>query len=518
VSGHSVSEPGAGEFGAAESGNPMSGQGHPPGLWPVLGEGVLARYGNLVLLVSLDSARLVDLLLDLHEQVAGSDGDGRRFTDAVADAVEVHHFPAAGPAKAGPGQEPEPSVLAFGAAGQGLAITLSGSAWVEVTTAHGTQRIEAGQPGMLLRCLLRSEVAAVRGGLDRVEHGAARTDRFSRLDAGTVRASGLSYYAGGAARNVIPRGPAAPPPAPAAPAPVTPAAPPVVFPSDASGLESRPLDTPAQDAPVREARADARPGVDTEFWEPDFESAQERQPPPPGPSDARREATIPPVAAEPVAAEPVGRAESARPAEPVRAVEPFEAVLLVGPGSAADADLPRREPLSKATDLPRGASGYISESPIIQGVYCKNGHFDDPEALFCAVCGISMNQQTLVPRPGQRPPLGVLILDDGSVFQLDGDYVVGREPGLDSSVAGGKARPLRVVDESGIVSRVHARVHLDGWRVLITDLGSANGTRVKLPRQQAEQPLLPQVPVVLAAGSQVDLGGRMFRYESHRGR
>ena len=155
---------------------------------------------------------------------------------------------------------------------------------------------------------------------------------------------------------------------------------------------------------------------------------------------------------------------------------------------------------------------------MIQGVYCKNGHFDDPEALFCAVCGISMNQQTLVPRPGERPPLGVLLLDDGSVFQLDSDYVVGREPSLDASVAAGQARPLRVADESGIVSRVHARVGLDGWRVLVTDLGSANGTRVFLAGQPSDQQLIPQVPIVLGPGSQVDLGGRGFRYESHRGR
>jgi FHA domain len=198
--------------------------------------------------------------------------------------------------------------------------------------------------------------------------------------------------------------------------------------------------------------------------------------------------------------------------------EPFEAVLLLDAGSGSGVDAPAREPLSKVKDMPPGTSSYVSAGPIIQGVYCKNGHFDDPEALFCAICGISMNQQTLVPRPGERPPLGVLLLDDGAVFQLDSDYVIGREPGLDASVAQGKARPLRITDESGIVSRVHARIHLDGWRVLVTDLGSANGTRVLLPAQPADQPLVPQVPIVLATGSQVDLGGRGFRYESHRGR
>ncbi len=206
------------------------------------------------------------------------------------------------------------------------------------------------------------------------------------------------------------------------------------------------------------------------------------------------------------------------PAAPVEPGEPFEAVLLAGPGAAADVEVPDRPPLPKVADLPAGTSSYVSESPIIQGVYCKNGHFDDPGALFCAICGIAMNQQTLVPRPGQRPPLGVLVLDDGAVFQLDHDYVIGREPTLDASVASGRARPLKVTDDSGIVSRVHAGISLEGWRVLLSDLGSANGTRVRLPKQDMDTPLAPQVPVVLAAGSQIDLGGRMFRYESHRGR
>jgi hypothetical protein len=230
------------------------------------------------------------------------------------------------------------------------------------------------------------------------------------------------------------------------------------------------------------------------------------------------------------------RAEAPQAFDPA---QPFEAVMLLGAGAAGGAgaaagaaavagvaaaagggfDAPVREPLAKVRDVPPGSSSYVSAGPIIEGVYCKNGHFDDPEALFCAICGISMNQQTLTPGQGERPPLGVLLLDDGSVFQLDGDYVVGREPSLDSAVAEGRAKPLRIYDDSGIVSRVHARVQLDGWRVVVTDLGSANGTSVLLPGQQPPgQPLVPQVPVLLATGSQVDLGGRGFRYESHRGR
>jgi hypothetical protein len=199
--------------------------------------------------------------------------------------------------------------------------------------------------------------------------------------------------------------------------------------------------------------------------------------------------------------------------------QPFDAVMLLDGGAAGGIDAPAREPLAVARDAAPGSSSYASAGPIIEGVYCKNGHFDDPDAQFCAVCGVPMTLPALARGQGERPPLGVLLLDDGSVFQLDSDYIVGREPSLDSSVADGTAKPLRIYDDSGIVSRVHVRVHLDGWRVLVTDLGSANGTRLLIPGQPPPgQPLAPQIPVMLATGSQVDLGGRGFRYESHRGR
>lgn len=410
---------------------------HPAGLFPVPGDGVLARRGDLILLCSLDASQLAEQLLDLLDRAADAGDDGRRLTDAVADAVESAD--SAGGA----------SVLAFGPAGAGLAVTVCGGAWAEVSTPDGTVRVEAAHASMLLRSVLRTPVTGVRGGLSRADDGAASADRFSRLDAGTVRAGGLSFYQEGPA--------AAAPPAEELPPEPPPPADPVLEPTAAWV----PSDAPDADSAQAERRA-------TEHW----------TPPPP---------------------------------EPYSSGQPFESMLL------ADADVEPRQPLPTARDLVPGTS-YVSAGPVIQGVYCPNGHFDDPEAAFCAVCGISMNQQTLVPGPGQRPPLGVLLLDDGSVFQLDGDYVIGREPSLDASVAAGQARALRVTDESGIVSRVHAMVALDGWRVLVTDLGSANGTRVYLAGQPAPQELMPQMPMVLTPGSQVDLGGRGFRYESHRGR
>jgi FHA domain len=544
--------------------------GHAAGLFPVPGEGVLARRGDLILLCSLEDSQAADDLLDLLEQVAGQGGDGRRFAGAVADVLEA--------ASRGP------SVLAFGPSGQGLAVTVSGGAWADLTTADGTARIEAGHPRMLVRATMRVAVSGVRGGLSPGDTGAASTDRFSRLDAGTVRAGGLSYYSDGLATGrqaghggarpagsdvsggqmsasdisgaqtsamEIPRarGRGSGSAAAAAAAAEDPAEEPDAAPLDQAGegpaepevgLPAEPeVEPPLQQPSVPEPSAGLF--APTEAWAPPPESsaAQERQATElwsgPSSNEQAQEEQVADEAAPPAAATPGGAGpgtaedferevtELPEPYAPVSGFDqasgqPFEAVVLLDAGSGAGVEVPAREPLSKVKDMPPGSASYVSVGPIIQGVYCKNGHFDDPEALFCAICGISMNQQTLVPRPGERPPLGVLLLDDGSVFQLDSDYVVGREPSLDGSVAAGKARPLRVTDESGIVSRVHARVHLDGWRVLVTDLGSANGTRVLLPGQPADQPLVPQVPIVLGTGSQVDLGGRGFRYESHRGR
>ena len=116
--------------------------------------------------------------------------------------------------------EPGPAVIAFGPAGAGLAVTVSGTAWAEITTAHGTDRLVAAQPATVLRCVVGIPVYAVRGGLGVGRGGGDRTDRFSHLERGTIRAGGLSYHSGLTATPaaVAPPGvaasEAAPPPAP----------------------------------------------------------------------------------------------------------------------------------------------------------------------------------------------------------------------------------------------------------------------------------------------------------------
>jgi hypothetical protein len=355
---------------------------HPPGLWFMPGDAVLARSGGLILLSSAAEDGLVDKLLDgLARLNKLLDGLAREFDYLVEDAV--NNYGASGMRRS---DKQPPAIVAIGPARQGLTATVSGTAWAEITTVHGLQRLEAGQSSTLLRCMLAAPVVTVHCGLT-ADRGPTRPDRFSRLDSGTVRAGGFTYYPG-----------------------------------------------------LANAVAEAEEGAE---------------------------------------------AQPALPALPLASAQ---------------------------HDGQRGA-----EPAIVSGVYCKNGHFDDPQARFCAVCGISMNQLTPVPRPGRRPPLGVLVLDDGGVYQLDGDYVISRDLASDALVAVNQARPPRTAGGAGNAAQAHARIQLDGWRVLVTDLGSATRTRIRLPGQTAEHELIPRVPAQLVPGSRVDLGGSGFRYESHRG-
>jgi pSer/pThr/pTyr-binding forkhead associated (FHA) protein len=118
---------------------------------------------------------------------------------------------------------------------------------------------------------------------------------------------------------------------------------------------------------------------------------------------------------------------------------------------------------------------------------------------------------------GKRPPLGVLLLDDGTTFSLNTDVVIGRAPESSPAVKSGKVQPLVVDDEERSLSRVHALVELSGWDVRIKDCGSANGTAVQAPGASDWTVLAADVPTTLADGARVRCGKRTFVYDArHR--
>lgn len=88
--------------------------------------------------------------------------------------------------------------------------------------------------------------------------------------------------------------------------------------------------------------------------------------------------------------------------------------------------------------------------------------------------------------------IGVAGVEDMGPLSLDpGTYVLGRSDKND------------IVIKKNDISRQHARIEVADDRMTVTDLGSANGTRVNGQRLQA--------PVIVQDGDEVEFGDRKFR-------
>lgn len=180
---------------------------------------------------------------------------------------------------------------------------------------------------------------------------------------------------------------------------------------------------------------------------------------------------------------------------------------------------PPRPPLPVPTNGDQTETGKrsVDAAAVTEGHLCSRNHLNDPRSLFCVICGVRMNERTGVLTTGPRPPLGLLVFDDGAVYTVDGEYLLGREPEVDERVRGGELRAIMVDDTSGTISRAHAEIRLRGWDVLISDTGSANGTFVMEPGQGAWSALPPTEQRRLIPGARIGLGQRSFVFESPSG-
>lgn len=139
----------------------------------------------------------------------------------------------------------------------------------------------------------------------------------------------------------------------------------------------------------------------------------------------------------------------------------------------------------------------------VLAVTCPAGHLTSAYDSKCRVCGVRPEPQATV--EVSRPPLGVLRLSTGQTILLDRDVILGRAPEDNASDPAIKPNLVQLT-ESGEVSRMHARVTLDGWQPLLRDLGSANGTVLTLQGSQPRQ-LRPDEDYPLEPGSVVSLAG-----------
>lgn len=452
---------------------------------PLPGAGILARSGDLLLLCA-DSARTGEVL-DLFHEVAAASSDGGVLVRRVA-ALLANDFDGSLPACA----------VAGPAADGRLAVLVYGSATAEVEAADGHTVLTGTDAVTSVNRLVNGPIATLRLLLP----GAGPSDPRTRLDAGVVMAGGVAVESNEAVEHVrqstastedglaarwssvaaveesSSSGPVsiAEPvvPEPIAPAepvasvePVAPAGPEVA--AGLGAVEAPAAGIPVADIPAAEAPAVEAPAVAVGAIEVPMQAA--------------------PAVEVPAEAPAMGNEEA-----------PLESVALT-PAAGLAADLPMRTPA-------------VDERDQVLGVRCDNSHFNDPRRTDCTVCGQPLPTAESAVQPGPRPSLGVLVLDDGNVFGLETDYVLGREPHNDPEVAGGGARPLRVADPDGIVSRRHVRVALNGWDVEVVDLGSANGTTVEVPGEPEPRSIVPHQPVVIVPGTRVNMGRRWFRYEA----
>ena len=218
---------------------------------------------------------------------------------------------------------------------------------------------------------------------------------------------------------------------------------------------------------------------------------------------------------------PVERSAAAAPPPPassataLRPAVQFRTVLL---GECAVRPPGRRPPLPVAGAPGEDPPGPARTEPevLVEGVHCPSGHFTDPDLPTCLTCGSPLppgGQRVRLP----RPPLGVLVTDGGTVYPVTGDLVIGREPEQAAEVLAGEARPLRLRDAARSTSRVHARLTVRGWTVLLSDDRSANGTLVS--RHGAAGPWLPatsRAPLPLVHGDRVRLGRRQLLFDTWR--
>ncbi|HEX3259797.1 MAG TPA: FHA domain-containing protein, partial [Pseudonocardia sp.] len=217
--------------------------------------------------------------------------------------------------------------------------------------------------------------------------------------------------------------------------------------------------------------------------------------------------------------------------EPPRRAPRRSALIDKAPAPAQRAPLTPGRPLSPARGgaRPDGQAPRVpaaprdrDESPVVEGPrtrghLCARGHLNDPRSHFCVLCGIRMNERTGELVFGARPPLGLLVFDDGATYTVDAEYLVGRMPDVDERVRNGSLRSIVVEDRSGAVSRVHAEVRVDGWDVMLVDSRSRNGTHVAGPGANTWTTVPSGRSHRLTPGTRVRLGSRTFLFESPSG-
>jgi hypothetical protein len=147
-------------------------------------------------------------------------------------------------------------------------------------------------------------------------------------------------------------------------------------------------------------------------------------------------------------------------------------------------------------------------------IRCSLGHENPEGSAFCDECGERLDAaqpvaapdslpaaaDTIAPAPATAAPSRLVVESDNAVFDLAGktEVLIGREdpvsniyPDIDLTPHGG---------EEGGVSRMHAKLFINGSQYLIEDQNSTNFTFVN------KKKLAPKTPTPVQNGDEIRLG------------
>ena len=174
------------------------------------------------------------------------------------------------------------------------------------------------------------------------------------------------------------------------------------------------------------------------------------------------------------------------------------------------------EPLT-ATSAPSGAS-VGSVAPAAGAVTCPScGTVNRMGEAFCTNCGVSLSAAPAGVEASAAMPSGaasgadhprLVVESDNASFDLSGktEVLIGREdpvsniyPDVDLTPHGG---------EEGGVSRLHAKLLVNGGQYLIEDQNSTNYTFVNRQRLQ------PKTPTAIKDGDEIRLGRVALKFQT----
>lgn len=154
-------------------------------------------------------------------------------------------------------------------------------------------------------------------------------------------------------------------------------------------------------------------------------------------------------------------------------------------------------PNPHADELDAFPDDLFAEPDHVAAAVCEAGHPNPPERTECVSCGRPLLDTGLVQVP--RTTRGTMILPNGDAIPLEGEIVLGRSPRATGIASHSVPTTAVIAEGSRDVSRSHARVLVEGWTVLIEDLGSTNGTML-FGTDGRQQRLRPHEPVVVSDG------------------